>query len=48
MRRALGGKNKCDSVDGSIPIPTEFYPSFKAWNHCNMYIQGLWIVLMNP
>ncbi|MCI45708.1 polynucleotidyl transferase ribonuclease H fold, partial [Trifolium medium] len=31
MRRALGGKNKFEFVDGSIPVPTDFDPNFKAW-----------------
>ena len=43
MRRALGAKNKFDFVDGSIPVPTEFDPSFKAWNRCNMLIHS-WIM----
>jgi len=43
MRRALGGKNKFDFVDGSIPILTEFDPSFKAWNRCNMLVHS-WIM----
>ncbi|CAJ2656892.1 unnamed protein product [Trifolium pratense] len=43
MRRALGGKNKFEFVDGSIPIPTDFDPNFKAWNHCNMLIHS-WIL----
>ncbi|MCI60210.1 receptor-like serine/threonine kinase, partial [Trifolium medium] len=32
MRRALGAKNKYDFVDGSIDVPDEFDPSFKAWS----------------
>lgn len=43
MRRALGGKNKFDFVDGSIQIPEEFDPSFKAWSHCNMLVHT-WIM----
>jgi hypothetical protein len=43
MRRALGGKNKFEFVDGSIAVPSEFDPNFKAWNHCNMLIHS-WIV----
>jgi hypothetical protein len=43
LRRALGGKNKFDFVDGSIPVPTDFDPSFKAWNRCNMLVHS-WIM----
>ncbi|MCI43388.1 retrovirus-related Pol polyprotein from transposon TNT 1-94, partial [Trifolium medium] len=43
MRRALGGKNKFEFVDGSIDIPSEFDPNFKAWNRCNNLIHS-WIV----
>ena len=43
MRRALGGKNKFDFVDGSIPVPTDFDPNFKAWNRCNMLVHS-WIM----
>lgn len=43
MRRALGARNKYDFVDGLIPVPTEFDPSFKAWNRCNMLIHS-WIM----
>lgn len=41
MRRALGGKNKFDFVDGSIPVAAEFDPSFKAWNRCDMLVHSL-------
>jgi hypothetical protein len=40
MKRALGGKNKLDFVDGTIAIPTEFDPNFKAWNRCNMLVHS--------
>lgn len=43
MRRALGGKNKFDFVDGTIEIPDSFDPSFKAWSRCNMLIHS-WIM----
>jgi hypothetical protein len=43
MRRALGGKNKFEFMDGSIPVPTEFDPNFKAWNRCNNLIHS-WIL----
>lgn len=43
MRRALGGKNKFEFVDGTIEVPDSFDPSFKAWSSCNMLIQS-WIV----
>ncbi|GAU46782.1 hypothetical protein TSUD_351810 [Trifolium subterraneum] len=43
MRRALGAKNKFDFVDGSIPIPDPFDPSFKAWSRCNMLVHS-WIM----
>jgi hypothetical protein len=43
MQSALGGKNKFDFVDGSIPVPTDFDPNFKAWNRCNMLVHS-WIM----
>lgn len=43
MRRALGSKNKFESVDGSIPIPDPFDPSYRAWSHCNMLIHS-WLM----
>jgi hypothetical protein len=43
MKRALGGKNKLDFVDGTIAVPTEFDPNFKAWNRCNMLVHA-WIM----
>ena len=43
MRHALGAKNKFEFVDGSIPIPGSFDPSYKAWSRCNMIIHS-WIV----
>jgi hypothetical protein len=43
MRRALGAKNKYDFVDGTIPVPDSFDPSFKAWTRCNMLIHS-WIM----
>ncbi|CAJ2633614.1 unnamed protein product [Trifolium pratense] len=43
MKRALGGKNKLDFVDGTIEVPGEFEPNFKAWNRCNMLIHS-WIM----
>ena len=43
MRRALGAKNKFEFVDGSIPIPDSFDPSYKAWSRCNMIIHS-WIL----
>ncbi|KAK2390516.1 putative mitochondrial protein [Trifolium repens] len=43
MRRALGGKNKFEFVDGSIEVPTEFDPNFKAWNRCNNLVHS-WIL----
>nr|KYP51705.1 hypothetical protein KK1_026473 [Cajanus cajan] len=43
MRCALGAKNKFEFVDGSIPIPSTFDPSYKSWNRCNMIIHS-WIV----
>ncbi|GAU22921.1 hypothetical protein TSUD_326940 [Trifolium subterraneum] len=43
MRRALGVKNKYDFVDGTIPVPTPFDPSFKAWSRCNMIVHS-WIM----
>lgn len=43
MRRALGAKNKFEFVDGTIPIPTPFEPSYKAWSRCNMLIHS-WLM----
>jgi hypothetical protein len=43
MRRALGGKNKFEFVDGSIEVPSEFDPNFKAWNRCNNLVHS-WIL----
>jgi len=43
MQRTLGAKNKFGFVDGSIPVPMEFDPSFKAWNRCSMLIHS-WIM----
>ncbi|GAU43894.1 hypothetical protein TSUD_399420 [Trifolium subterraneum] len=40
MKRALGGKNKLDFVDGNIEVPSEFDPNFKAWNRCNMLVHS--------
>jgi len=42
MRRALGGKNTFDFVDGSIPVLTEIDPSFKVSNRCNVLVHS-WI-----
>lgn len=43
MRRALGGKNKFDFVDGSIEVPDSFHPSYKSWVRCNMLVHS-WIM----
>ncbi|RHN39409.1 putative gag-polypeptide of LTR copia-type [Medicago truncatula] len=43
MRRALGGKMKYDFVDGSIPVPTDLDPLFRAWSRCNMLVHS-WIM----
>ncbi|PNX88427.1 hypothetical protein L195_g044532, partial [Trifolium pratense] len=43
MRRPLGAKNKFDFVDGTIPVPNPFDPSYKAWCRCNMLIHS-WIM----
>ena len=43
MRRALGAKNKFEFIDGSIPIPGSFDPSYKTWSRCNMIVHS-WIV----
>ncbi|MCH79609.1 retrovirus-related Pol polyprotein from transposon TNT 1-94 [Trifolium medium] len=43
MRRALGAKNKYDFVDGTIPVPEPFDPSYRAWSRCNMLIHS-WIM----
>ncbi|MCI15435.1 hypothetical protein A2U01_0036573 [Trifolium medium] len=43
MRRALGAKNKFDFVDGTIPVPIPFDPSYKAWSRCNMLVHS-WIM----
>jgi hypothetical protein len=43
MRRALGGKNKFEFVDGSIEVSSDFDPNFKAWNRCNNLIHS-WIL----
>lgn len=43
MCRALGGKMKYDFVDGSIPVPTDLDPLFRAWSRCNMLVHS-WIM----
>jgi len=43
MHRALGGKMKYDFVDGSIPVPTDLDPLFRAWSRYNMLVHS-WIM----
>ncbi|MCH84304.1 retrovirus-related pol polyprotein from transposon TNT 1-94 [Trifolium medium] len=43
MRRALGAKNKYDFVDGTILVPDQFDPSYKAWSRCNMLVHS-WLM----
>lgn len=43
MLRALISKNKWKFLDGSIPVPDRFDPSFDAWEKCNNLIHS-WLV----
>jgi hypothetical protein len=43
MRRAIGAKNKFDFVDGTIKVPDDFDPSYRAWCRCNVLIHS-WIM----
>jgi hypothetical protein len=43
MRRGLGGKNKYQFVDGTIPPPTFDDLNFSAWERCNNLIHS-WIM----
>jgi len=43
MKCALGAKNKFEFVDGSIPIPNTFDPSYKGWSRYNIIIHS-WII----
>jgi hypothetical protein len=42
MKRALIMKNKFSFVNGSLPIPTDFDPSFDSWDRCNNLVLS-WI-----
>lgn len=43
IRRALGGKNKFEFMNGSIEIHDSSGLNFKAWSRCNMLIHS-WIM----
>lgn len=43
MKCALISKNKWKSIDGSIPVPDRFDPSYDAWERCNNLIHS-WII----
>lgn len=43
MKHALISKNKWKFLDGSLPMPDRFDPSFDAWERCNNIIHS-WLV----
>nr|KYP40878.1 hypothetical protein KK1_037765 [Cajanus cajan] len=42
MKRALISKNKFKFVNGTLPMPTSFDPTFDAWERCNNLVLA-WI-----
>lgn len=43
MRKALLNKNKMKFIDGSLPKPDRFDPTFEAWEKCNNLVHT-WIM----
>lgn len=43
MRKALLNKNKICFIDGTLPKPDRFDPSFEAWEKCNNFVHT-WIM----
>ena len=43
MKRAVITKNKFRFLDGSLPMPESFDPSYEAWERCNNLVHS-WIV----
>jgi hypothetical protein len=43
MKRALILKNKFKFVNGSLPMPSDFDPSFESWERCNNLVLS-WIL----
>lgn len=43
MRKALITKNKIKFIDGSLPVPDTFDPSYEAFERCNNIVHS-WIL----
>src|ERR1044072_1754225 len=48
MRRAMITKNKLKFLDGFLPIPDRFDPSFDAWERCNNLVHSWFINFVSP
>ena len=48
MKKALIGKNKFKFVNGSIPVPDSFDPSYDAWERCNNMVHSWLINSVSP